>query len=153
MWKHSCSSLPTKPIVINPRNAQKREGVDSERNDGLRGEIGGGVENAAPRRLHSAAQVVLLFDEGGAGCDLERVNFAVGDLRCVDDGADDVGQRVVEVALTHQFHVGLHGFGGQRIPAERQVVVICQSINIWVTLSHSSSSARPPVISSCFLLI
>ena len=31
----------------------------------------------------------------------------------------------LKIVLSDQFHVGLHGLGGQRIAAERQMVVVC----------------------------
>lgn len=80
-----------------------------------------------PGRLDNGTQMSLLFGQHGRRGDLERIDFAVSIGGVVDDSANDFRQRVLQVILAHQFHVGFHGLGGQRVAAESQMLIVCKN--------------------------
>jgi hypothetical protein len=53
---------------------------------------------------------------------LGRIDFKV--MARVDDGLNEVTQRLFEVGLADQLHVGLHGLGGQAVATEYEACVL-----------------------------
>jgi hypothetical protein len=75
------------------------------------------LSGSTSQSLQAAVSTMLLMTSAS-------VSIQSNSIKTMKRMANEV-KITLKIVLSDQFHVGLHGLGGQRIAAERQMVVVC----------------------------